>query len=116
MEGSCHRLTRKPLSLRSESIFSESSKREWENSKSQRWGTSVQSVSMWITSEGMRSSRSFLATPRTSSSEEEDARPIHRPNDQSGGTGARPVSAVYSERSSLGEPKKKNRSSTSSPK
>jgi hypothetical protein len=51
--GSCHRLVRKPSSLRSEIIFSGSSKRDSENSKSQRWGTSVQSVSRWMTSQGI---------------------------------------------------------------
>ena len=37
------------------------------------------------------------------------------PKDQSGGTGLRPVSAVYSETTSFGAPKKTNRSSSSSP-
>src|SRR5215207_10768844 len=113
--GSCQRLIRKPSSSRSESIFSGSSKRDLENSKSQRWGTSVQPVSRWMTSEGIRYSRSFFATSLTSSSDEYVSRPIHRPKVQRGGVGARPVRAVYSERISFGEPKKKNRSSTSSP-
>src|ERR671926_901930 len=102
--GSCHRLRRKPCSLRAEIILAGSGNRDSENLKSQRCGTSNHPVSMWTMSQGISYWRNFFATSRTSSSEQYVWRPIHSPNDHKGGIGLRPVRAVYSERISLGVP------------
>ena len=68
-----------------------------------------------MTSLGIRFARSFAATARVSSSEKYEMRLIQRPNDHRGGMGALPVSVVYSARTSLGAPRNRNRSSSSSP-
>jgi hypothetical protein len=83
--------------------------------KSPRQSVSNQPVSRCSTSAGMRYWRSLAATSRTCASELYVMRLIQRPNDQSGGTGLRPVSAVYSDSTSFGSPRKTNRSSSSSP-